>query len=181
MSGKPYFAVIDFEATCWEDERRADQEVIECGCVTMERESGKLIGEFSTFIRPVRYPTLSDYCSALTGISQRDVDTAPTFPYALGMLVDWLEDPLQYSFCAWGEFDRFILRAACRFHRVPFPFDDEFVDIKPVFIENVAGRSVPLQRALDMLGLEHEGRLHRAVDDARNTARIWGELIRGIL
>ena len=181
MSGKPYFAVIDFEATCWEEERPADQEVIECGCVTMERETRRLTGEFSTYVRPVRYPDLSDYCSALTGITQTDVDTAPTFPYALGMMVDWLGDPLQYTFCAWGDFDRYILRAACRFHRVPFPFDDEYIDIKPVFIENVAGRSVPLQRALDMLGLEPEGRLHRAVDDARNTARIWAELLRGII
>lgn len=181
MSGKPYFAVIDFEATCWEDEeRRADQEIIECGCVTMESGSGRLLGEFSTFVRPVRYPILTEYCSALTGISQRDVDTAPTFPYALGMLVDWLEDPSLFTFCAWGDFDRFVLRAGCRFHRVPFPFDD-CIDIKPIFIENVSGRSVDLQRALNMLGLKHEGRLHRAVDDARSTARIWQELIRGIV
>ena len=182
MSGKPYFAVIDFEATCWDDEeRRADQEIIEFGCVTMDSKSGRLLEEFATFVRPTRYPMLSEYCSSLTGISQLDVDTAPTFPYALGMMVDWLGDPFNYTFCSWGDFDRFVLRAACRFHRVPFPFDDDYIDIKPIFIETVSGRSVDLQRALDMLGLKHEGRLHRAVDDARSTARIFGELIRGIV
>lgn len=181
MSGKPYFAVIDFEATCWEEEeRRADQEIIECGCVTMDG-SGRLLDEFTTFVRPTRYPVLSEYCSALTGISQSDVDTAPTFPYALGMFVDWLGDPALYTFCSWGEFDRFLLRATCRFHRVPFPFDDEYIDIKPHFIDTVSGRSVDLQRALDMLGLKHEGRLHRALDDARSTARIMAELIHGII
>lgn len=147
----------------------------------MSRDTGELLDEFSTLVRPTRYPILSEYCTALTGISQTDADTAPTFPYALGMLVDWLGDPSRYTFCAWGEFDRFIFRAACRFHRVPFPFDDDYIDIKPHFIENVSGRSVDLRKALDMLGLEHEGRLHKAVDDARNTARIWASLRRGIV
>ena len=177
MSGKPYFAVIDFEATCWEEESRGDMEMIELGCVVVERESTEIINKFSSFVRPVRYPQLSEYCVALTGITQHDVDTAPTFPYALGMMVDQLGDPLRYLFCSWGEFDRYLLRSACRYHRVPYPFDDEYLDLKPLFVEQVSGRNVPMQRALDMLGIPHQGQLHRALDDAQNIALILKEML----
>lgn len=179
MSGKPYFAVIDFEATCWEEENRADQEIIEVGCVIVDSRSREILGEFSSFVRPIRYPQLSGFCVGLTGITQEDVDTAPTFPYALGMMVDWLNDPLEYTFCSWGEFDRYILRASCRYHRVPYPFDDEYVDIKPRFAESISGRNVPMQRALDMMGITHTGRLHRALDDARNIALILQGMLAG--
>ena len=177
MSGKPYFAVIDFEATCWEEENRADQEVIEIGCVVVHRTTKEILGEFGTFVRPVRYPQLSEYCTSLTGITQKEVDTAPTFPYALGMMVDWLKDPLTYTFCSWGEFDRYILRSSCRYHRVPYPFDDEYVDLKPLFVEQISGRNVPMQKALDMLGIPHRGRLHRALDDAQHIALILKEML----
>jgi inhibitor of KinA sporulation pathway (predicted exonuclease) len=176
-SGKPYFAVIDFEATCWDEgERRADQEIIEIGCVVVERMGGEPVNEFDTFVRPVRYPELSDFCTELTTITQRDVDTAPTFPNALGMMQDMLGDPLQYIFCSWGEFDRFILTAACRFHRVPYPFDDEYLDLADVFADKIGGRKMPMQQALLRLGLDHEGTLHRGIDDARNIARILGAM-----
>ena len=177
MSGKPYFAVIDFDATGWEEENRADQEVIEVGCVTVDRATTEILDEFRTFIRPVRYPELSEFCIGLTGITQRDVDTAPTFPYALGMLVDWLGDPLACTFCSWGEFDRYILRSACRYHRVPYPFDDEYIDLKPLFVEQFSGRPVPMQKALDILGIPHTGRLHRALDDARHIALILQNML----
>lgn len=181
MSGKPYFLVIDFEATCWEGEsqadQRADQEMIEIGCVVVDKDSTDILNKFSSFVRPVRYPLLSDYCSALTGITQTDVDTAPTFPYALGMMVDQLGNPLDYLFCSWGEFDRYLLRSACRYHRVPYPFDDGHLDLKPLFSEQVSGRNVPMQRALDMLGIPYKGQLHRALDDAQHIALILKEML----
>ncbi len=178
MSGKPYNVVIDFEATCWEEEeRRGDQEAIEWGCVRCDASTGAIIDEFRTFVRPTRNPVLSSYCTALTGITQNDVERAPTFPWTLDMMLDWLGDPSEVTFCSWGEFDRYLLRASCRFHRVPYPFDDEYVDIKPIFQEKIAGRSVDMRRALDMIGLEHTGILHRALDDARNVAAILREMI----
>lgn len=173
MSGKLYYLVIDFEATCWEEEeRRGDQEMIEWGAVACDLVTGQVRDEFRTFVRPSRYPELSPYCMALTGITQREVDTAPTFPWALEMALSWLGDPSEYIFCSWGEFDRYLLRASCRYHRVPYPFDDEYIDLKPIFQESHAGRSVDMRRALDMIGAPHTGTLHRALDDARNVAAI---------
>ena len=178
MSGKPFYAVIDFEATCWEEESRADQEMIEWGCVKVDARSGKALDEFGLLVRPTRIPMLSDYCVALTGITQQDVDRAVTFPYALAMATEWMGDPLDYTFCSWGEFDRYLLRAMCRFYRVPYPFDDDYLDLKPIFSDRIAGRNVDMRKALAMLEIPHAGRLHRALDDARNVAIILDELLR---
>ncbi len=145
-----------------------------------QRDYG-ILDEFFSFVRPVRYPVLSTYCKQLTGISQKDVDTAPTFPNVLANFVEWLGDPSQYSFCSWGEFDQFLLMQSCRFHRVSYPFDSEYIDIRPEFSEVVSGRNVSMPRALEMLGLTHEGRLHRGIDDARNIARIWQVVLRGVM
>jgi len=173
--------VIDFEATCWPgEERRGDAEIIEFGCIKVSRRTGRILGEFGRFVRPIRYPTLSDYCVKLTGITQEDVDAAREFPDVLGEFVAWLGDPGEYSFCSWGAYDLFLLRQACRFHRVPYPFDDEYINIKPQFSEIVSGRGVSLARAMQMLDLPFVGRLHRAIDDARNIAKVWQVLLRGI-
>ena len=48
------------------------------------------IDEFRTFVRPVRHPTLSPFCTELTGITQADVDAAPAFPAVVARFHDWL-------------------------------------------------------------------------------------------
>jgi inhibitor of KinA sporulation pathway (predicted exonuclease) len=177
---KRYYIVIDFEATCWgNDSRRGDEEIIEFGAVKMSQRTGKIFGEFSSFVRPERYPNLSDYCIKLTGITQKDVDTAPTFPYVLTAFVEWMGDADRCTFCSWGALDHYLLRKTCRFYNVPYPFDDDYLNIKPAFSEAVSGRGVSMERAMEMMELEFEGRQHRGIDDARNIARLWQAVLRG--
>jgi inhibitor of KinA sporulation pathway (predicted exonuclease) len=35
-----------------------------------------------------------------------------------------------------------------------------------------------MQRALEMMGMEQQGRSHRGIDDARNAARLWQVILR---
>jgi inhibitor of KinA sporulation pathway (predicted exonuclease) len=60
--------------------------------VLIKCETGEVVSEFHTFVRPVVNPSLTDFCQELTGITQADVDAAPTFPEALLCLTRWLED-----------------------------------------------------------------------------------------
>ncbi len=176
---KQYYIVVDFEATCWPDEsRRGDSEIIEFGCVRMAQSTGKILDEFSTFVRPTRYPLLSEYCTSLTAITQEQVNVAPAFPEALARFVGWLGDPKDCTLCSWGAYDRFLLRQACRFHRLPYPFDDDYINIKPAFSDAFTGRGVSMQRGLEMMGLEQQGRSHSGIDDARNAARLWQIVLR---
>jgi inhibitor of KinA sporulation pathway (predicted exonuclease) len=178
---KRYYIVIDFEATCWEEERRGDEEIIEFGCIKMAQRGARILDEFSSFVRPLRYPVLSNYCKQLTGISQNDVDTAPAFPEVLTKFTEWMGDPAECTFCSWGALDAYLMRKTCRYYNRPYPFDDEYINIKPVFSEVVSGRGVSFLQAMDMMELEFEGRLHRGIDDARNIAKLWQAILKGAM
>ena len=179
LIAKRYYIVVDFEATCWpEEHRRGDGEIIEIGSVRMEYGSGRIIDEFNTFVRPTRYPTLSSYCIKLTSITQADVDAAPAFPEALASFVAWMGETSACTFCSWGAFDRFLLHQACRFHRQPFPFDEEYINIKPAFSDVFSGRGVSMERALEIMEIPQTGRAHRGIDDARNVAKLWRAILR---
>lgn len=170
---------MDFEATCWQDEgRRGDAEIIEIGSVRMQQGTGTIIDEFSTFVRPTRYPVLSEYCTRLTSITQSDVEAAPAFPEALAMFVEWIGTPEECTLCSWGAYDLFLLRQACRFHRLSYPFDSDYINIKPAFSEVFSGRGVSMQRAMEMMDLPITGRSHRGIDDARNVAKLWQVILR---
>lgn len=176
---KKNYIVVDFEATCWEDEsRRGDGEIIEFGCIKMSQRTGRPTDEFASFVRPVRYPKLSEYCMRLTGITQQLVDSAPSFTEVLTSFVEWVGDPLSATLCSWGALDRFLLRQACQFHRVPYPFDDEYINIKPAFSEQFSGRGVSMERALEMLALPRIGRAHSGINDARNAAILWQAILK---
>lgn len=176
---KQFYIVVDFEATCWqEDGRRGDEEIIEIGCVKMDRSTHALLDEFQTYVRPRRNPKLSTFCTQLTGITQADVDAAPPFPSALASFVDWIADPARSTFCSWGALDRFLLRQECRFNRAEYPFDDEYINIKPAFSEEFTGRGVSMERALEIAELPPGGRRHSALNDARNAALLWREVLK---
>jgi len=138
----------------------------------------RIIDEFDTFVRPTRYPVLSEYCTALTSITQGDVDAAPGFPDALVSFTAWMRDPAVCTLCSWGALDRFLLRQACRFYRLPYPFDDEYINIKPAFSDVFSGRGVSMERAMEMMEIQQEGRHHRGIDDARNVAKLWQAILR---
>lgn len=176
---RPYFAVVDFEATCWADaSRRGDSEIIQIGCVRMRRDDAVVSDEFEILVRPTRYPVLSELCKQITGLRQEAVDTAMTFPAAHARFTEWIGDPSTHSFCSWGAYDKFLLRAACAFHRLPFPFDDHYLNIKPLFSGQFTGREVSMERALDMVGAPMPVRRHHALDDARSAALLLREVLR---
>jgi len=52
-------------------------EIIEIGAVMVEAQGLTVIDEFQTFIKPVRYPILTEFCKSLTSITQEQVDQAP--------------------------------------------------------------------------------------------------------
>jgi len=167
------YVIIDLEATCWQERTpRERKETIEIGAVRMDGETLRAYDEFTTLVRPVEYPELSDFCRRLTHIRQRDVDAAPHFTVALAELIEWLgPDPV--LFCSWGTFDRTQLRIDCRRHGVPFPeVLSQHVDLKKAFAEWRQHKRVGLKKALQLLDMPFVGTPHRGLDDARNVARI---------
>ena len=95
------FVVLDFEATCFENAPRdRTQEIIEFPCHIVvppwsadRAEISHLDGtEFHAYVRPVRDPILSEFCTGLTGITQETVDAAETFQTVLGRHLAWTRE-----------------------------------------------------------------------------------------
>ena len=123
----------------------------------------------------MRNPVLTEFCRELTSIRQEDVDAAPGFAQALQEFSAWLAKHASPIFCSWGDYDRKQLRKDCDFHGVPFPFDDNHRNIKKEFSQVVKSKKrFGVGQAMKRAELSPQGTAHRAIDDARNIARIYG-------
>lgn len=173
MSG--LIVVCDLEATCWSDGESQlidNMEVIEIGCVLCDM-GGNIKDEFTTVVRPEVNPILSPFCTQLTNITQKDVDHAPVFEDAMELLDKWTAKH-DGMWSSWGNFDRKLLisqqqRIGC---------DSEFTKMPHINLKKAWRRTTKqrqhndLQSALWFHELEFEGTPHRAISDARNTARL---------
>lgn len=170
-----HYLIVDLEATCSEDGTLPahEMEIIEIGAVILNARIFQVESEFQSFVRPVRHPHLTPFCIELTGITQEDVSTAPRFPEVVKEMQVWMYAFPDTLFCSWGEFDREQFLADCQFHNVGYPFRSGHFNLKVEF-RRAAGqkKKLGLAGALRSLGMEFEGSPHRALDDARNAARI---------
>lgn len=172
---KMNYIILDLEATCWENDRTKQNEIIEIGAVKI---NGKLavIDEFQTFVKPTLNPWLSEFCKKLTSISQDDVNAAPYFPEAIQRFQDWIgEEP--FFLCSWGFYDKTQLKKDCELHQLSAAWLKNHISLKHQHGKLIGiEKGVGMARALQMLKLPLEGTHHRGMDDARNIAKIFVKL-----
>lgn len=185
LPAAPYYCVVDLEATC--DERgprvvpREEMETIEIGAVMVDVVTLAPVAEFQAFVRPVRHPQLTAFCTNLTSITQADVDQADHFPQVLHDFLAWANGFSGWRFCSWGAYDVKQIRRDCDYWDLdpPWPWNDS-VNLKRIFAKqqgNIKECGIPA--ALSILGLPSmEGVHHRGLDDARNIARLVPRLRR---
>jgi inhibitor of KinA sporulation pathway (predicted exonuclease) len=176
MMDRPrYFHVVDFEATCSNDNslRREEMEIIEVGAVMVDGPTLEVLDEFQSFVRPVRRPVLTAFCRELTSITQADVDEAAAFPDVVDRWQNWASSYDGSVLSSWGEYDRNQLEQDCRCHRLAYPFSPEHINLKAQFSLRLGQRRrFGLAAALARAGLTLQGTHHRGIDDARNIARL---------
>jgi inhibitor of KinA sporulation pathway (predicted exonuclease) len=178
--------VLDFEATCQPGGAPQPQEVIEFPSVLVSLRERAVIDTFSTFVRPVHHPTLSEFCTGLTGIHQEDVAGAPTFVEVLARHQAWLAghgllgpaDAPRFAFVTCGDWDLASMMpvqcaaAGLGMHELPRVYR-RWINIKKIYVERMkTDKANGMPAMLRGLGLELEGRHHRGIDDCQNIARI---------
>jgi 3'-5' exoribonuclease 1 len=177
-AGERRIVVFDVEATCWKKGVFSrNKEIIEIGAVRLLNDRPPAQWpEFQTFVRPRRLPRLSSFCRELTGITQEDVDAAPSFPEALRLFLDWSRPLEQVILATWSPYDLWQLDLDLEAHGLP-KLGVTFLDVK-----KLAGRTAGTRnfqetaRELDPDGIALPS--HRALADARRTARILNRLLR---
>ena len=178
VAGERRIVVVDVEATCWKKgvfSRK--KETIEIGAVLLRFDPAETSWpEFQTFVRPLRLPRLSSFCRDLTGIAQESVDAAPTFPEALRLFLEWSQASQGVVLASWSHYDLWQLDLDLQAHGLPklaFPF----LDVKKLAARIVGSKSFEAtarELAPDLVALPR----HRAIADARRTARILFRLLR---
>lgn len=176
------FVVIDFEATCDEPHNPSPQEVIEFPAVLVEPGGPHDGAEFRTFVRPVVHSWLTPFCLDLTGISQDEVDAAPTFPEVLSQFDAWYREFADGALAVTcGDWDLgSLLKRQCAQHTLPVPaWAGRWANLKAVYARTVSGATdrLGLSEMACQLGVRTVGRLHSGIDDARNIARILRRLL----
>lgn len=169
---QPYLLVIDCEFTCIENPPSDfDYELIELGAVLVNANTLDSISSFQAFVKPVRNPTLSEFCAKLTNISQTEIDNAEPFADVWESFLCWLHGR-ECLFSSWGKGDLSILQKECSLTEASFPFT-QHLDIKKAFSKcNRLNKRVGLKMALNLANVEREGAQHRALDDAINTTKL---------
>lgn len=174
--------VIDLEATCWDGpvpgqdrtQVLADMEVIEIGCAILG-PNHSITASKSFIAKPVRQPTLSSFCTALTGITQDMVEDAPVIEDALKDLQSWLDQipdrPVVWG--SWGNFDAQLLEQEVDPDVLAKALPAEHINLKKVWKKEQKQRKHnSLGCALRHHSLEFEGQPHRGIDDAINVCRV---------
>jgi inhibitor of KinA sporulation pathway (predicted exonuclease) len=65
-----YLLILDFEATCGGTIQNGEREIIEFPTLLYNLRSNEVQAQFHEYVKPVRHPGLTDFCSNLTGIQQ---------------------------------------------------------------------------------------------------------------
>ena len=172
----PHWLVIDLEATTeeggWPPE---EMEIIEIGA-TLVTTDGHELAHFQRFVRPQRRPCLTPFCRTLTHISQADVDSAAPLPQVWQAFEQWLGNHHRRlaGWASWGDYDRRQLEQDWHRHGLHSLLSAApHLNLKQRFAEvRQLKRAVGLNTALQLAGLNFQGQQHRALEDARNTARL---------
>jgi len=204
-----YLLVLDFESTCWED-RQISQEVIEFPVIlcstSVAKNAGResddieveILEQFHSYVVPIENPTLSNFCVALTGISQLKVDAEGTLlRICLERFRKWIkmirnkynlyfegentnDKNQKAAFMTWTSWDlSCLLPNECKRKNLRMPKEmKSWIDLKILFKEFYGSRPTGLKDAMSELSLNFDGREHSGIDDAINTAKLAIKFIR---
>ena len=178
--------IVDLEATCWPpgDPRRKQQgeisEIIEIYSAAIDFAEFSILREFHSYVYPKKNPILSQFCSTLTGITQKRIDRAPKPVQFVEAWQTWLDES-SFILASWGSFDHRLLsrtwkevlglepswthldiqtkfETCCRAHRLEQ--SEWYQNNKPPRISNLS-----LKEALASLGADWQGQAHAAKTD----------------
>lgn len=194
-----HLIVIDFESTCWENDKLRPQEIIEFPAVLLNTHTGELEDEFHFYVQPSEFPVLSSFCQQLTGISQDTVDEGIPLSMCLRKFATWLgklrdnkgivcgndkatsisKGQSEAAFVTWSDWDLgvcLLYETKRKQITLPAAFNN-WIDLRATYRKFYSRRPEGLNGALKELGIEFEGREHSGLDDAKNTARLAWRMI----
>lgn len=171
---KQQFLFIDFEFTMPEGKANPIgfyPEIIEVGFAAVK--DGHITGEFSSFVTPTKFNTLTDRCKKFLHISQSQTDSGMPFAELVSLLKNY-DEKYPTTVVTWGNMDMKVLRNNCQKAGLDFPFTGKQVDLSLEYKRFFGDQNqTGLWKAVQAYGKEGTGKHHRALDDALTTYNIF--------
>jgi inhibitor of KinA sporulation pathway (predicted exonuclease) len=170
--------ILDLEFTAWDGSFRRGwseawewREVVQIGFLLVDATDFAPGAAIEKLVRPRRNPLLSEYFTALTGVTQQRVDTEGVpFAEALEAFRAAAEPAATIIFN--GQ-DGQILRENCALVDLPFPpLRDRMFDFRPLLAKTLRRPASDLvsSELPALAGIRVEGRVHSALHDCRAIA-----------
>ncbi|ARA98680.1 or 3'-5' exonuclease KapD [Geobacillus thermodenitrificans] len=167
MMDVPQYLFLDFEFTMPETKTTPNgfsPEIIEVGLVAVVDE--QIVNQFSSYVKPLRFPQLTDRCKSFLNITQEQIDSGMSF-YELVSLLRQYDRERPTTVVTWGNMDMKVLRENCQSARVEFPFTGEHRDLAMEYKRFFGNKNqTALRKAVQEYGNEGIGKAHCALDDA---------------
>lgn len=174
MSENERTLFIDFEFTMPDRNSRRRgfyQEIIEAGAVLVE--NSKVVEQFSSYVRPNRFPNLTERCRSFLNISQEQVNSGISF-HDLAEKLKSMGGSINCQVVTWGNMDMKVLQHNCLQASVLFPLPGKQIDLSMEYKRFFGDQNqTGLWKAVQEYGREGTGKHHRALDDALTTYHIY--------
>ena len=174
MEGQERLLFIDFEFTMPEGKSNPKgfyPEIIEVGIVSVRNHIVE--EQFSSYVRPVRFPLLSERCKTFLKISQAKIDEGISFSELLITLNKYNEHS-PATVITWGNMDMKVLRQNCQLNNEVFPFSGKSRDLSMEYKKFFGDRNqTGLWKAVEEYGKKATGKHHCALDDALTTYNLF--------
>lgn len=151
-------------------------EIIEIGAVKLN-EQLEYIDDFSQIISPKLYTSLHRITGEITKLSIDDLQEGKDFKTVACDFLNWCGD--DYRLCTWGPMDLTEFQRNLNYYGMElFSFPVYFYDLQKIFsiIYEDGKNRRSLIDAVDFLNIEKDLPFHRAVEDAKYTAKVFSHM-----
>jgi len=154
-------------------------EIIQIGAVLLDDNNNEII-RFETYVKP-RYSVIRQVITDLTHIEEKHVIGAPDIEEAMQRLCNIIIDNDNTILCTWSDSDVNVISKELEIknihNEIISKLCENYFDIQKDFNEkvNIQNR-INLTKALNMVGIDFEGKEHGALADAVNTAKLYKEM-----
>lgn len=182
------YIFVDFEMEtidrCFKAERKVSRmEIIEIGAV-MLNDAHEEISSFKRYVKPEYIDHISHKISELTGINDETLRGKNHSSKEIAEFAQWCNSfGSDIKVFAWSESDLKQLTGEINLKNIPMTEELERViecwgDLQLEFDTSLySDRQTSLTNALASLGIAFEGQAHDALNDSRNTARLYVEMV----
>ncbi len=150
-------------------------EIIEIGAVKLNSKF-QIIDEYGSIVRPRIYPRLQKKVREMLNYDETLLKTGRYFDAVCKEFLNWCGD--DYIFCTWGPLDLYYLQQNMDFYvMTPFSSPLHFYNLQEIFSEIYPDLGTcKLERAVERLSIPVDKPFHSALNDARYTGLVMGQM-----